>query len=193
GQASHEINPTGPNQPIKKGRVIGENVGEWEGVNEFVFNHSNHATERFSAYSLMQNPMTSCGCFEVIVAIIPECNGVIAVNREYQGDTPIGMQFSTLAGAVGGGAQSPGFLGVGRMYLTSRKFILAEGGLPRLVWMPRELKEAMRSQLQGRAAEMGLNGFVDKIADESVATESERLMAFLEQVKHPALNLESLI
>jgi acetyl-CoA synthase len=137
--------------------------------------------------------MTSCGCFEVIVAIIPECNGVIAVSREYQGDTPIGMQFSTLAGAVGGGAQTPGFLGVGRMYLISRKFILAEDGLKRLVWMPKELKEAMRSQLEARAAELGLEGFVDKIADETLAVDSDSLLAHLEKVEHPVLALESLM
>lgn len=193
GQASHEINPTGPNQPIKKGRVINEAFGEWEGVNAFVYAHSNQATERFSAYSLMQNPMTSCGCFEVIVSIIPECNGIIAVNREYQGETPIGMQFSTLAGSVGGGAQTPGFVGVGRMYLVSRKFIAGEGGLSRLVWMPKELKEAMRPHLESRANELGLNGFVDKIADETVVTDSEGLMAYLEEVGHPALLMESLI
>ena len=193
GQASHEINPTGPNQPIKKGRTINEQRGEWQGVNEFVYAHSNQATEQFSAYSLMHNPMTSCGCFEVIVAIIPECNGVIAVNREYQGDTPIGMQFSTLAGSVGGGAQTPGFLGVGRMYLVSRKFIAGEGGLGRLVWMPKELKEAMRPYLASRAEESGMNGFVDKIADETIATESDALMAYLEEVEHPALTMESLI
>ncbi len=193
GQAAYEINPVGPNQPIKKGRVVNESLGEWQGVNEFVYAHSNHATERFSAYSLMQNPMTSCGCFEVIVAIVPECNGVIAVNREYQGDTPIGMQFSTLAGSVGGGAQTPGFVGVGRMYLASRKFIAAEGGLKRLVWMPKDLKEAMRAYLADRAQEMGLNGFVDKIADETITTESDGLLAHLERVEHPALTMEPLI
>lgn len=193
GQASYEINPTGPNQPIKKGQPIDELVGEWKGVNDFVYGRSNQATERFSAYSLMQNPMTSCGCFEVIVAIVPECNGVIAVSREYQGDTPIGMQFSTLAGAVGGGAQTPGFVGVGRMYLTSRKFIAAEKGLPRLLWMPKELKEAIRPQLEARAKEMGMEGFVEKIADETITTDSAGLMAFMEKIEHPALALDPLM
>ncbi len=193
GQAAFEISPTGPNQPIKKGAVIHETLGEWQGVNEFVYAHSNRSVEHFSAYSLMQNPMTSCGCFEVIVAIVPECNGVFAVNREYQGDTPIGMQFSTLAGSVGGGAQTPGFVGVGRLYLTSRKFISAERGLPRLVWMPKELKEAMRHQLEARAEEMGLKDFVDKIADETIATDSEALVAHLEKVEHPVLTLEPLM
>ena len=193
GQASYEINPTGPNQPVAKGRCLNEKAGEWEGVNKFVHEKSNRNVEHFSAYSLMENPMTSCGCFECIVAIVPEANGVMAVNREYPGQTPIGMPFSTLAGSVGGGAQTPGFLGVGRLYLTSRKFIRAEGGLGRLVWMPKELKEAMRDRLDKRAAEEKLPGFVDKIADETVATTAEQLTEFLAKVDHPALKMPSLI
>ncbi len=192
GQAAYEINPTGHNQPIQKGKSIDGKTGEFEGVNKLVFDKSNRSVERFSAYSMMENPMTSCGCFECIVAIVPEANGVMAVNREYVGDTPIGMPFSTLAGSVGGGAQTPGFLGVGRLYLTSRKFISAEGGLGRLVWMPKELKEAMRERLEKRAEELGLDGFVDKIADETIATTSEALLEHLTKVEHPALTMESL-
>jgi len=193
GQAAYEINPNGCNQPVLKGRAVNAVTGEWEGVNKFVNQHSNGSVERFSAYSLMQNPMTSCGCFECIIAIVPEANGVMVVNREYAGDTPIGMPFSTLAGSVGGGAQTPGFLGVGRLYLSSRKFIAGEGGLPRLVWMPKELKEHMRERLQKRAADLKLEGFVDKIADETVATTSEQLLEHLAKVDHPALKMNSLL
>ena len=193
GQASYEINPTGCNQPVAKSRCINELNGEWEGVNKFVYSHSNGSVQQFSAYSLMQSPMTSCGCFECILAIVPDANGVMVVNREYTGDTPIGMPFSTLAGSVGGGAQTPGFLGVGRLYLASRKFIRAEGGLPRLVWMPKELKEYMRERLGKRAAELKLSGFVDKIADETVATSAEQLLEHLQRVDHPALKMEPLI
>ncbi|MDY6913626.1 MAG: acetyl-CoA decarbonylase/synthase complex subunit alpha/beta [Planctomycetota bacterium] len=193
GQASYEISPTGPNQPVAKGNCIDEKLGEWDNVNKFVHEHSNRTIERFSAYSLMQNPMTSCGCFECILAIVPEANGFMMVNREYPGDTPIGMPFSTLAGSVGGGAQTPGFLGVGRLYLLSRKFVSAEGGLPRLVWMPKELKEAMRERLEKRAAEMNLEGFVDKIGDEAVATTSEQLLEHMTKVEHPALTMDPLI
>ncbi|MFH0870873.1 MAG: acetyl-CoA decarbonylase/synthase complex subunit alpha/beta [bacterium] len=193
GQAAYEIKPTGPNQPVKKGRTIDQRVGEWQDVNEFVHAKSNRTVEHFSAYSIMQNTMTSCGCFEVIVAVIPEANGVIAVNREYLGDTPIGMAFSTLAGSVGGGAQTPGFVGVGRLYLTSRKFISAEGGLRRLVWMPQELKNAIRPRLEERAKELGLPDLVDKIADETVATDTATLLAHLQQVSHPALEMEPLM
>ena len=114
GQAAYEINPTGCNQPVPKGKChprADRRVGRRQQVRARAAPTA--PCERFSAYSLMQNPMTSCGCFECIVAIVPEANGVMVVNREYPGETPIGMPFSTLAGSVGGGAQTPGFLGVG--------------------------------------------------------------------------------
>jgi acetyl-CoA synthase len=137
--------------------------------------------------------MTSCGCFECIVAIVPEANGVMVVNREYAGDTPAGMRFTTLASSVGGGAQSPGFLGVGRLYITSRKFISAEGGIKRVVWMPKELKEALADRLKKRCAEAGMPELFDKIADETVATDAAGLIAHLEKVAHPALSMPPLV
>jgi acetyl-CoA synthase len=107
--------------------------------------------------------------------------------------TPLGMSFSTLAGLVGGGIQTPGFLGVGRLYLSSRKFIPADGGLARLVWMPKELKEALRERLEARAVEIGDPSFVDKIGDETVATSVEDLLPYLERVGHPALTMPSIL
>ncbi len=192
-KAAFQISPEGCNQPIPKGRTRDKAMGEWEGVNEFVYDHSNRSVERYCQYSLMHHPMTSCGCFECIVAIVPEANGVMVVNREYGGMTPIGMEFSTLAGQVGGGVQTPGFLGIGRRYILSEKFISYEGGFKRIVWLPKEIKDAMREELEERAEEEGVPDFVDKIADETVATDSKSLMAFLQEVDHPALEMESLL
>ncbi|UCC67786.1 MAG: CO dehydrogenase/CO-methylating acetyl-CoA synthase complex subunit beta [Armatimonadota bacterium] len=197
GRAAYEINPAGANQPVPKGKVIDDVKGQWEGVNEFVYQTSNKSVERFNAYSLMEDPMTSCGCFECIMAILPEptgeVHGVMIVNREYPGMTPCGMAFTTLAGTVGGGMQTPGFLGIGRLYTVSRKFISAEGGLPRVLWMPKELKEALADRIKARAEEMGLDGLYDKIADETVATTMEELMPWLEEHEHPALKMPSLM
>ncbi len=193
GKASYEINPAGPNQPIEKGAVMDATLGMFEGINSFVNTKSNKTVEQVSLYSMIHSPMTSCGCFECIMSMVPETNGVIIVNREYSGMTPVGMTFSTLAGMVGGGGQTPGFLGVGRLYLTSRKFIPADGGLKRLVWMPKELKEALRDKLAARAKEIGDEEFVDKIADETVATTTDELMAFLERVGHPAPSMPPLL
>ncbi|MEI6808197.1 MAG: acetyl-CoA decarbonylase/synthase complex subunit alpha/beta [bacterium] len=193
GKVAHEIDPSGANQPIKKGRVIDIKLGEWENTNDFVYQHSNRAIERVSLYSLMQNPMTSCGCFECILALVPEVNGFMIVNREFPGMTPCGMKFSTLAGSVGGGNQVPGFLGVGRMYVLSRKFIPADGGLKRLVWMPKELKEFFGDRLKARAAEEGVPDLMDRIADETQATTGEELLAYLTAKEHPALTMDALI
>jgi acetyl-CoA synthase len=141
----------------------------------------------------MSKPMTSCGCFECILAIVPEANGFMIVNREHSGMTPCGMKFSTLAGCVGGGNQTPGFLGVGRLYTLSRKFISADGGLKRLVWMPKELKEFYGERFKARATEEGVPNLLDMIADETVATTGEELVEYLTKVGHPAIGMESLL
>ena len=191
-KASNELNPTGPNQPIEKGLCISEKTGEWEGVNKFIAEKSGGAIERMTCYSLMDNPMTSCGCFMAIIALMPMCNGVMLVNREFAGMTPSGMKFSTLAGMVGGGVQSPGFMGIGRGYIASKKFMSAEGGFSRVVWMPKELKEVMRGALAPILAEMGDPDFLDKIADEGVGDTEDAVLEFLGSVNHPALTMDPL-
>ncbi|MBU1090778.1 MAG: CO dehydrogenase/CO-methylating acetyl-CoA synthase complex subunit beta [Candidatus Omnitrophica bacterium] len=192
-KASFEITPSGPNQPITKGVVNDEKLGIWENVNEFVNQKSNKTIDRVSMYSLMDSPQSSCGCFECIVAIIPEANGVMVVHRDYSGMTPCGMTFTTLAGSVGGGVQTPGFLGVGKLYILSKKFLSAEGGLKRVIWMPKELKEILGDKLKRRSEEIGIADFTDRIADETVTTDAEDLLKHLQQVKHPALEMDPLI
>lgn len=190
--ASYEMNRHGPNQPVPKGLTLDAVKGQWAGVNDFLAVASNDALERFNAYSILDEPMTSCGCFECIAAIVPEANGVMIVDREFAGMTPIGMTFSTMAGEIGGGVQTPGFLGVGKLYIGSRKFISAEGGLKRVVWMPSALKEDLRVRLQERADDAGMPDLVDLIATEREATTTGELVAFLESVNHPALTMASL-
>jgi len=192
-KASFEINPAGPNQPIKKGETIDENMGIWKGVNDFVFKASNQSLESFSAYSMMVDPMTSCGCFEVIVTILPSTNGVMAVNREHSGMTPSGMKFSTMAGMVGGGIQTPGFIGISKFFIGSKKFIKADGGLERLVWIPKSLKEEIRDLLEDRIEELGLEGFLDKIATEEDAENEEQVLEFMQKVNHPVLEMEPMM
>jgi acetyl-CoA synthase len=192
GKAAYEIDETGPNQPVKKGDCVDPKKGVWKGIDEFVYLNSHKTIETFCAYSIMDRPMTSCGCFEVICAYVPECNGIIAVNREFTGETPVGMTFSTLAGNVGGGVQTPGFIGCGKVYLTSRKFISAEGGHKRLVWMPTSLKQQLADDLNKRFEEQGAAGLLDKIGDETTAMTAEELRAFLEKAGHPALAMEDM-
>ncbi len=193
GKAAYEINPNGPNQLVVKNDTLDAVKGQWSGVNEAIKKLSHDSLDVFNAYSLMENPMTSCGCFECIIAIMPEANGVMVVHRGYAGMTPSGMKFSTLAGTVGGGVQNPGFMGVGSKYIASRKFISAEGGLKRLVWMPKDLKEQLREELQERASEAGIADLLDRIATEENGTESEEVLAFLTEKEHPALTMESIL
>ena len=189
GKAAYEIDPTGPNQPLLKGECIDPVRGQWKNINDYVYANSKQTIQAFNAYSMLEHPMTSCGCFEAIVALLPDCNGVMVVNREYTGDTPAGMKFSTLANMTGGGQQVPGFLGVGKSYVASRKFIAAEGGHKRIVWMPRELKESMAEELNLIGQHLEIENFVDLIADETVGTDVATVNTYMRKVSHPALEM----
>jgi acetyl-CoA synthase len=121
------------------------------------------------------------------------CNGIMTVDRDYAGMTPCGMKFTTLAGSVGGGNVTPGFVGHSKQYICSKKFIMAEGGIKRLVWMPKKLKEDMRERLQKRGEEMGVPNFVDMIADETVGTTEDEILPFLTEKNHPALTMDPMM
>jgi len=189
-KASYSINPTGPNQPIKLGKMVDPKKGYWTGTNDYAKIGSHGVVEEVSMYSIMENPMTACGCFECIVMLIPEANGVMIVSREDSSMTPAGMTFSTLAGVAGGGLQTPGVMGVGKYYLISPKFISADGGFKRVVWMSSVLKESMAEELQVVAAREGDPDLIDKIADERSVTTVEELLVWLEEHAHPAMLME---
>ena len=192
-KAAFEINPTGPNQPVEKGETIDAQLGQWKGVNEFVTKASRGKIDHYNFYSIINDPMTTCGCCECIAAVLPLCNGIMSVNREYSGDTPCGMKFTTLAGTIGGGISTPGFVGHGKYNTTQKKFAIGDGGLLRMVWMPKSLKEEIGERLKTRAAEMGVPDLLDKIADETVGTSEEEIMPFLEEKGHPALTMDPLL
>ena len=192
-KASFEINPTGPNQPIEKGECLDPVLGQWKGVNDFVNSASRGAIDHYNFYSMVIDPMTTCGCCECIAAMLPSCNGVMTVNRDYTGDTPCGMKFTTLAGVMGGGASSPGFVGHSKFNITQRKFIKGDGGLLRMVWMPKILKEEIKERIDRVGAEMGEPDLYDKIADETVGMTEEEIMPWLEEKGHPALSMDPII
>jgi acetyl-CoA synthase len=193
GKAAYEINPHGGNLPVKKVEVTDPVLGQWKGVNDFIHNASNGAFSRFSAYSMINDPMTSCGCFECIACVLPGTGGIMVVDREYQGQTPVGMPFSSLAEMTGGGQQTPGFIGIGTLYILSRKFISADGGLARLVWTTTRIKQRLGDALRERCGAIGKPDLYDKIADESVCTELEPLIEHLAAVEHPALEMGEMI
>ncbi|MFA5221830.1 MAG: acetyl-CoA decarbonylase/synthase complex subunit alpha/beta [Methanoregula sp.] len=193
GKIAYEMSPSGANQPVEKGSVVNAQNGEFEGVNRFIKKASHGEVERCSLYSVMEYPMTCCGCFEAIALMLPEVNGIMVVNREFKGVTPSGMTFSTLAGTIGGGAQTPGFAGISKYYILSDKFLQGEGGMERLVWLPSQVKEELKDRLVKKLTDAGLPDLFDKIADETTATTIEELVAYLEKVHHPALAMKPLV
>jgi acetyl-CoA synthase len=192
-KASYEINPTGPNQPVEKGETLDAKMGQWKGVNDFVLKASRGKIDHYNFYSIVNDPMTTCGCCECIAAVLPMCNGVMTVNREYTGETPCGMKFTTLAGTIGGGLSTPGFVGHGKYNTCQRKFINGDGGIKRIVWMPKSLKEEIGERLKARAKEIGIPDLPDMIADETVGVTEEEILPFLQEKGHPALEMDPIL
>ena len=192
-KAAYEINPTGPNQPVPKGETIDAKLGQWKGINEFVFTASRGKLDHYNFYSIVYDPMTTCGCCECIAAVLPLCNGIMTVNREYNGMTPSGMKFTTLAGTIGGGLSTPGFVGHGKYNICQRKFLIGDGGLLRVVWMPKMLKEEIAERLKARCEEMGVPNLLEMIADETIGVTEEEILPFLEEKGHPALTMEPIL
>jgi len=193
GKIAYEISPAGANQPVEKGTLLNAQNGEFDGVNRFVKKASHGEIDRCSLYSVMEYPMTCCGCFECIALMLPEVNGIMVVNREFKGVTPSGMTFSTLAGTIGGGAQTPGFAGISKNYILSDRFLQGDGGIERLVWIPLQLKDEIKDRLQKKLIGQGHPDLFEKIADETKATTIEELTAFLERVRHPSLTMKPLV
>ncbi|MCQ1537380.1 CO dehydrogenase/CO-methylating acetyl-CoA synthase complex subunit beta, partial [Methanosarcina sp. KYL-1] len=179
GRAAAKVDPEGPQFSIDKGELLDAEKGEYSGVNDIAKKLSSGEFDKIKLHSFFDAPHTSCGCFEVVGFYIPEVDGIGWVNREYQGMAPNGIGFSTMAGQTGGGKQIVGFLGIGVNYFYSPKFIQADGGWNRVVWLPSMLKEKIAETIPADIKDM--------IATENDATDIESLKAFLQSKNHPVV------
>ncbi|MHC1630848.1 MAG: CO dehydrogenase/CO-methylating acetyl-CoA synthase complex subunit beta [Methanotrichaceae archaeon] len=180
GRAAAKVDPEGPQFPIAKEGLIDEITGEYESINQMAEERSGGEYNRMALYTFFDAPHTSCGCFESIGFYMPEVDGIGIVDRDFRAATPNGLPFSTMAGQAGGGKQVIGFLGMGILYYFSAKFLQADGGWRRIVWMPDHLKERVKEGID--------EDMFDKIASEKDATDINALKKFLLNVDHPVVD-----
>jgi acetyl-CoA synthase len=192
-RAAVGIRPVGPNRAVEKNGLLDARLGQWESVNQVVQQESGGVRNSYSLYSMLEDPGSACGDFECITAMLPLTNGVMLIDHTYTEVTPSGMDWDMLYETVGGGTPVPGFLGHSKRVVRSSKFISAEGGWRRIVWMNHSLREEMRPVLEALAAAEGLESFVDQIATEQDALSQEEVLAHLEVVGHPALGMGAMI
>ena len=192
-RAAVSIRPVGSNKAVKKEGLLDAKTGQWESVNQITRQESGGAITAYSLYSLMQDPGSACGDFECITAMLPLSNGVMVIEHTYEGMTPSGMDWAMLFEVVGAGVPTPGFLGHSKRALGTNKFISAEGGWRRIVWMNHALREELRPVLEALAAEAGVPGFVDMIATEQNAESEEEILHYLEAAGHPVLMMEPIM
>jgi len=172
-----KIDPKGPIFEVPKGKCLDPFKGEYEGANEAVKKISGGAVTRVQLYTAFGHPHTSCGCFECAAFYIPEVDGLGIVHRGYTGETPIGLKFTDIADATSGGRQVDGFHGLGYLYMYTKKFLQADGGWERIVWLASELKERVKDAIPPE--------LYDKIATEKDVSTVEELKEFLMEKGHP--------
>ena len=177
GRAAARIDPKGPIFPIQKGECLDPVRGEFAGINESAKKRSLGEVSRVYLYSAFTCPHTSCGCFEGIAFYIPEVEGFGIVMRGYREVTVNGLPFSTMADSTAGGRQVDGFHGISLEYMRSPKFMAGDGGFSRVVWMPSDLKEQLRSFIPAEV--------FDKIASEKDVKTVDELTQFLQRLGHP--------
>jgi acetyl-CoA decarbonylase/synthase complex subunit beta len=179
GRASAQIDPKGPVFAIERGELINAEKGEFSGINEEIKKRTLGEVNQVWLYTAFDHPHTSCGCFEAVAFYIPEVDGFGIVNRSFKGVAVNGLPFSTLADSTAGGRQVDGFHGISIEYMRSQKFLDADGGWNRVVWVPKEIKERVKDFVP--------KDVVDKIATEEDAQNVDALKAFLKEKDHPVV------
>jgi acetyl-CoA decarbonylase/synthase complex subunit beta len=179
GRASAQVDPKGPVFAIDKGEVIDAEKGEFSGINESIKQKTLGSVDKVWMYTGFGYPHTSCGCFEAMAFYIPEVEGYGIVDRGFKGVTVNGLPFSTLADSGAGGRQVDGFHGISIEYMRSPKFLQADGGWDRIVWMPQSVKDRVKEFMPKEA--------VDFVATENDAKTVDELKAFLEKKNHPVV------
>jgi acetyl-CoA decarbonylase/synthase complex subunit beta len=178
-RASAKMDPDGSIFEIEKGEVLDDVKGEYSNVNEVIAQKTQGETDKVYLHSVFEYPHTSCGCFEAVAFYIPELDGIGIVDRDFSGETPLGIPFSSMAGQCSGGKQVEGFTGLSLEYMRSPKFLQADGAYERIVWMPNSIKSSLEGFIP--------DDMFDKIATDEDATSVNDIKEFLKDKDHPIL------
>jgi len=179
GRASAQVDPKGPVFAINKGDLLDAEKGEFSGINESIKQKTLGSIDKVWMYTGFGYPHTSCGCFEAMAFYIPEVEGYGIVDRGFKGVTVNGLPFSTLADSGAGGRQVDGFHGIAIEYIRSPKFLQADGGWDRVVWMPQSIKDRVKEFMPKEA--------IANVATENDAKTVDELTTFLKEKSHPVV------
>ena len=180
GKATAKVDPKGPIFEIPKGALIDGITGEYEEVNRIIKEKSLGEIERVQLYTGFGYPHTSCGCFEGCAFYIPEVDGYGVVHRNYREKTVNGLDFVTISDLTAGGRQVDGFHGLSIEYMRSPKFMQADGGWDRVVWMPEDIIERIKDYMPPE--------IIPKIASEKTVSSLDELKTWLRDKKHPIVD-----
>lgn len=177
GRATAKVDPKGPVFEIPKGALLDAVTGEYDQVNQVIKDKSLGEIERVQLYTGFGYPHTSCGCFEGCAFYIPEVDAYGIVHRNYKGQTVNGLDFVTISDLTAGGRQVDGFHGLSIEYMRSPKFMQADGGWDRVVWMPEDIRDRIKEYMPEE--------IIPKIATEADVSTLDELKEWLRAKDHP--------
>ena len=180
GRATAKVDPKGPVFEIAKGDIIDSMTGEYVEVNKVIREKSLGEIERVQLYTGFGYPHTSCGCFEGCAFYIPEVDGYGVVHRNYREKTVNGLDFVTISDLTAGGRQVDGFHGLSIEYMRSPKFMQADGGWDRVVWMPEDIMDRIKEYMPEE--------IIPKISTEKTVSSLDELKTWLRDKKHPIVD-----
>ena len=180
GKATAKVDPKGPVFEIPKGNIIDSLTGEYDEVNRVIREKSLGEIERVQLYTGFGYPHTSCGCFEGCAFYIPEVDAYGVVHRNYRDKTVNGLDFVTISDLTAGGRQVDGFHGLSIEYMRSPRFMQADGGWDRVVWMPEDIMDRIKEYMPPE--------IVPKIATEKTVSSLDELKTWLREKKHPIVD-----
>ncbi|MFA4916780.1 MAG: hypothetical protein WC560_08935 [Syntrophales bacterium] len=176
-KAVFDVDPHGYIFQFPKGETIDALAGRYSGVDDAIWERSDHRHAIFHLHSSLKYSTTNCGCFEAVAFYIPQVDGIGISIRRYMGQTPLGLPFSKIAGLMSGGVQNHGFKGTSVHSMRSPAFLQGDGGWNRIVWVPKDLKEELADVIPEEV--------YASIATEDDALDAKTLGTFLTEKKHP--------
>ncbi|NLW71212.1 MAG: hypothetical protein GX061_09055 [Eubacteriaceae bacterium] len=196
-------------RPIDSSVCTNAESGSYPEVNSVLKQALGEEYDQTSLYSLTDKPVSGFAGAQCVVAKLPSGMGVIIADRDYKGPTPYGylteetpgektdgennegeektvgtMSYIELAAFSDEGKPRPGFISASKQFITSDKFMKKEGGIKRVLWMPKALKDELKDEINAAADDVN---FYHRIFDETKFTTEAEMLEKAEEQNHPGV------
>lgn len=138
-------------------------------------------------------PTTPWGYLEGIFGSLPSTKGKLSTHDSCTEMTRRGIKLTIWDTMVEEEVRMPEFSCKGKKSAANKKFIHAEGGAQRVVWMNRAPKEGMAPGSKEIGQKDSVEDFLDRVAGENFFVTQEEGLEFIGKTEDPALAVSPLL